>query len=132
MLKIDFNRENIEKCLCTDCPVHKGNNCIEDQVKLMEEISKDLDIDTGIMIGPDELPKLYCATGKTKCTDLNTHEECQCPQCEVWKENDLEVRDALAYFCVNGRAVECCKITIDEEDFDNKSREMRRTYYTPI
>ena len=132
MLKIDFNRKNIEKCLCTGCPVQKENSCIKDQIEEMEEISKDIDIDTGVMIGPDEVPKLYCSTGKTKCKDLETHEECQCPQCEVWKENDLEVRDAFAYFCVNGRAVECCIINNDEEDFDDKSREMRQLYYTPI
>jgi hypothetical protein len=131
MLKIDFNRENLDKCLCPGCPVQKESNCIKDQVIEMEEVSHDIDIDSGVMIGPDEVPKLYCSTGKSKCNDLYTHEECQCPQCDVWKENDLEVRGAPAYFCVNGRAVECCKITGDE-DFDAKSREMRRTYYTPI
>ncbi len=131
MLKIDFNKRNMEKCLCLGCPVQKDSACIKDQVEIMEEVNKDVDIDTGVMIGPDEVPKLYCATGKSKCNDLYTHEECQCPQCDVWKEKDLEVRGAPAYFCINGRAVECCKI-ISDEDFDAKSREMRRLYYTPI
>jgi len=79
MLKIDFNRENIEKCLFTGCPVQKENSCIIGQVKEMEEISKDIDIDTGVMIGPDEVPKLYCATGKTKCNDLHTMKNVNAP-----------------------------------------------------
>ena len=132
MFKIDFNKENMAKCHCPDCPVQKNSSCVKDQIKEMEEIGKDMDIDSGFMIGPEEVPRLYCATGKTKCNDLYTHEECQCPKCDVWKEYDLEVRDAPAYFCINGRAVECCKITGDDEEFDTKSREMRRTYYTPI
>lgn len=48
----------------------------------MEEISKDVDIDSGFMIGSNKVPKLYCATGKTKCNDLYNQEECQCTNCE--------------------------------------------------
>jgi hypothetical protein len=34
MLKIDFNRENLDKCLCPGCPVQKESNCIKDQVMI--------------------------------------------------------------------------------------------------
>ncbi|MGA2677350.1 MAG: DUF2769 domain-containing protein [Methanobacterium sp.] len=132
MLEIDFNKKNLDKCLCSNCPVQQDNSCVKDQVEEMEEIGKDIDIDSGVMMGPDEVPKLYCTTGKTKCGDLESHEECQCPKCDVWMENDLEVRGAPAYFCINGRAVECCKIVSDDDERDSKLRELRRSYYTPI
>ncbi len=131
MLEIDFNKENMEKCLCPDCPVQTGSSCVKDQVKDMKEIQSG-DVDSGFLVGPEEVPQLYCATGKTNCTDLYTHEECQCPKCDVWKENDLEVRGAPAYFCTNGRAVECCEIVSDDQERESKLRELRRTYYTPI
>ena len=131
MLKIDFNTENMDKCLCQDCPVQIGSNCVKDEIRKIEEIQSE-DVDAGVMIEPEEVPKLYCATGKTNCKDLYTHEECQCPNCDVWKENDLEVRGAPAYFCINGRAVECCKIVTDDEEHKAKLRGLRRTYYTPI
>lgn len=110
MLEIDFNKKNLDKCLCLNCPVQKDSSCVKDQ----------------------EVPKLYCATGKSKCGDLKSHEECQCPKCDVWMENDSEVRRAPAYFCINGRAVECCKIVSDDDERDSKLRELRRSYYTPI
>ena len=67
MLEIDFNKKNLDKCLCSNCPVQQDNSCVKDQVEEMEEIGKDIDIDSGVMMGPDEVPKLYCTTGKTKC-----------------------------------------------------------------
>lgn len=131
MLKIEFTKENLDKCLCIDCPVQSKSSCVKNQIKKIEEINQS-DIDSGFMVGLDNVPQLYCATGKTNCTDLYTHEECQCKQCDVWKENDLEVRGAPAYFCINGRAEDCCKIVTDDQEKGTKLRELRRTYYTPI
>ncbi len=133
MFKIDFNRENLEKCLCTECPVQSESSCIKDQLKLMEETGHSLDIDTGFFLDPKKVPKLYCATGKTRCDDLNFHEECQCINCDVWKEYDLETRGAPGYFCKHGKASECCEINVGEDrNQKSKLRELRRTYYTPI
>ena len=132
MLKIDFNLENMEKCLCDDCPVQAKSSCVKDQKKIMQEIGHSVDIDSGFILDPDKIPKLYCAKGKTICKDLYYHEECQCFKCRIWKEYDLEVRKAPAYFCKNGKAKDCCKITDDDTDRDAKLRELKRTYYTPI
>jgi len=132
MLKIDFNLENMEKCLCDDCPVQVKSSCVKDQKKIMQEIGHSVDIDSGFILDPDKIPKLYCAKGKTICKDLYYHEECQCFKCRIWKEYDLEVREAPAYFCKNGKAKDCCKITDDDTDRDAKLRELKRTYYTPI
>ncbi len=133
MLKIDFDKENMEKCLCADCPVQANSSCVNDQLKMMEEIGHSIDIDSGVMLDKEKVPKVYCAKGQTICDDLNLHEECQCKNCEIWKEYDLEVRKAPAYFCKNGKAKDCCKIKTDEDiEREQELRELRRTYYTPI
>lgn len=133
MLKIEFNLENMEKCLCTECPVQAESSCVKDQLKIMEESKHSIDIDSGFILEPEKIPKLYCATGKTSCGDLYFHEECQCKNCTIWKEYDLEVRGAPAYFCKNGKATDCCEIKSDEDqDREAKLRELRRTYYTPV
>jgi hypothetical protein len=132
MIEIDFNPENMEKCLCAQCPVQAKSSCVKDQWKEMEEASS-ADIDSGFVVDPEKVPQLYCATGKTICGDLYFHEECQCKGCDVWKENDLAARGAPAYFCKNGEASECCEIDIGEDESrEAKLRELRRTYYTPV
>ncbi len=132
MLKIDFNLENLEKCLCSECPVQTKSSCINDQMKIIEEVGHSVDIDSGYILDPEKIPKVFCAHGKTPCQDLDFHEECQCINCDIWKEYDLEVREAPAYFCKNGKAVDCCEITDDTKDRESKLRELKRTYYTPI
>jgi len=132
MLKINFDLENMEKCLCSECPVQSNNSCVNDQIKIIEEVGHSVDIDSGFILDQEKIPKVYCAHGKTNCKDLDYHEECQCIKCEVWKEYDLEVREALGYFCKNGKAVDCCKMTDDTEDRKSKLRELKRAYYTPI
>jgi len=133
MLKIDFNPENIEKCLCAECPVQSNSSCVRYQLKMMEEIGHSIDLDSGSILDPEKVPKLYCAKGKSICEDLNLHEECQCKNCKIWREYDLEVRGTPVYFCKNGKAEECCEIRSDDiVESEKKLRELRRTYYTPI
>ena len=132
MLKIDFNQENMEKCLCAECLVQAKSSCVKNQLKILEETGHAIDIDSGFMVEPEKVPKVYCSKGETSCEDLYFHEECQCPNCDVWREYDLEVRGAPAYFCKNGKAEECCEITDESRDREAKLRELRRSYYTPI
>jgi hypothetical protein len=133
MLEIDFNQENLEKCLCIECPVQTKSQCIKDQIKLWKELGHSIDIDSGFILNPEKIPKLYCSTGKSRCEDLNLDEECQCKKCDLWKEFDLEVRGTPAYFCENGKANDCCEININEDrDREAKLRKLRRSYYTPI
>jgi hypothetical protein len=132
MLKIEFDQEKMDKCLCDNCPVQSKSSCIKDQNMIMEETGRNMDIDSGFILDPEKVPKVYCATGKTSCDDLDFHEECQCFKCDVWIEYDLEARGAPGYFCKNGKATECCEIELDEKQIQkSKLREIRRTYYTP-
>ncbi len=132
MLKIDFNLNNLEKCLCSKCPVQTKSSCIKDQMKIIEEVGHSVDLDSGYILDPEKVPMVFCSHGKTKCKDLDFHEECQCINCDIWKEYDLEVREAPAYFCKNGKAKDCCEINNDIENRKSKLRELKRTYYTPI
>lgn len=133
MIKIKFNQQNLEKCLCLECPVQAKSSCVSDQLKIMRETKHSMDIDSVYILEPGKVPKLYCATSKTSCSDLNFHEECLCINCDIWKEYDLEVRGAPAYFCKNGKTTDCCEIKSDEvTDREAKLRELKRTYYTPV
>jgi hypothetical protein len=47
-----------------------------------------------------DMPGLYCATGKAICDDLDYSQSCSCPTCGVWVDNRL---DSLKY-CGQGSA----------------------------
>lgn len=103
MVKIDCEWINVQKCLCPTCSVQGESNCVKDKLKKLQEMmSKDIDIAT--MIEPKDIPGLYCATGKATCSDLYFHEECQCVNCSIWKENDLASGEPHGYFCRDGEA----------------------------
>jgi hypothetical protein len=47
-----------------------------------------------------DMPGMYCATGKAMCDDLDYDQGCDCPACAVWVDNHL---DSLKY-CSKGSA----------------------------
>jgi hypothetical protein len=103
MGKIEFSMENVNKCLCPTCPVQKTSSCVKNKLSTMQEkISEDIDIAS--IIEASDVPGLYCASGKTSCGDLYFHEECKCPECQIFKENDLMSGQPGGYFCKEGKA----------------------------
>jgi hypothetical protein len=80
------------------------------------------------LIGPEEFPGLYCASGRENCTDLDEHEECLCMDCLIWKENDLESGDPSSYFCIKGPSIHCNIGKTNNED-PERVAEMLRHYY---
>jgi hypothetical protein len=103
MGEVDFNNENVMKCLCTGCPVQGTSECVKGKIQKMQEMMAE-DIDIATVIGPEDVPGLYCASGEASCTDLYYHEECQCPQCPVFKENELADGKPVGYYCRDGKA----------------------------
>jgi hypothetical protein len=80
MAKVEYSKENVEKCWCGSCPVQSHSAC----AKELYEASK-----ASEELGPPEsMPGLYCATGKATCDDLQLVNLCNCPACLVWGEND--------------------------------------------
>jgi len=121
-MEIVFNLENIEKCLCSECMVHEKSGCIKDKMKLLQEKAL-----SSSLIEPEEFPALYCAYGKEKCHDLDRHEECRCPDCSIYLENELESGGPSSYFCMDGHSIKASR-SADTEDII-LINEMLRDYY---
>lgn len=95
---IKFERENMVKCLCQQCPVQKESECAQNKMKMLQISMK------GMSPEPSDFPGMYCANGKAICSDLNPHKTCKCINCDVWKENNLNSGQPGIYFCQNGKA----------------------------
>lgn len=52
-MEVEFNLENLKKCLCDCCPVQNKTRCVLDKMKIIQEISQD-DLDSRIMIEKKE------------------------------------------------------------------------------
>jgi hypothetical protein len=104
-MEIEFNLENLKKCLCPTCPVQTKCNCAIDELKIMQEITQG-DLDSRMMIEQERIPALYCTSGKASFKGLETGQKCQCDECLVWKENNLFSGEPPGYFCREGEARE--------------------------
>jgi hypothetical protein len=95
---IDFDRENMIKCLCSQCPVQRNSECAQNKMKMLQISMK------GMSPEPSDFPGMYCANGKAVCDDLDVHKKCQCINCEVWKKYELNSKKPDLNFCQNGKA----------------------------
>ncbi len=103
MGKVEFSLENIEKCICNECPVQAGSTCVkEKQMKVPEMIPKN--VADEIESNSEMFPTLYCASGKATCPDVDFNEMCQCNKCPLWKEYELPYGEPMGYFCRDGEA----------------------------
>ncbi|MCE7698885.1 MAG: DUF5518 domain-containing protein [Methanobacterium paludis] len=98
---IEFKPDNIQKCLCTTCPVQEESECVKEKAKTFKEMMQS---EGDMMPHPIDVPGMYCANGKATCEDLDATKMCQCTNCLVWKENDLESAELKGYFCRDGKA----------------------------
>lgn len=101
---VEFNMENINKCLCKLCPVQANSDCVRIKMKIIQEKMSE-DIDIAVPVEPGDVPGLYCSSGKTGCDDLYYHEECKCMDCEVFQENNLMENKPLGYYCRDGKSI---------------------------
>jgi hypothetical protein len=95
---IKFERENMVKCICQQCPVQKESECAQNKMKMLQISMK------GMSPEPSDFPGMYCANGKAICSDLDPDKKCNCINCDVWKEHNLNSRQPGIYFCQNGKA----------------------------
>lgn len=94
--------ENIKKCICPKCPVQTNSKCSVDKLDNLGRGSGNAR--EGDLPEPQNVPGLYCATGKATCQDLNPKKRCICTACTVWKEYHLQNVDPVLYFCIKGKA----------------------------
>lgn len=96
--EIDFDRNNMIRCLCPQCNVQKTSECAQNKMKMLQISMR------GMSPEPSEFPGMYCANGKTDCEDLDQSKKCICLNCDVWKEHNLDEGEPKNYFCQKGKA----------------------------
>lgn len=122
-MELEFNRKNIEKCLCRKCKVQNKSQCISNKKITLQEKALSSEL-----IEPKEFPGLYCATGKEECLDLDGHEECLCPECMIYMENELLTGTPNKYFCLDGPST-CYDFTESTSEDINRINDLLRHYY---
>ena len=96
--KIGFTMEDLEKCLCPTCPVQADSTCSKENLMKMHRMMKNIEIPES-----DVVPGVYCASGKTGCSDLDFDQTCQCNYCGNGKKKDLENGKIMGFFCRDGK-----------------------------
>lgn len=100
--KVPYTLENIKRCMCPKCPVQANSKCAMDK---LDSLVKALESAGGGNVPePQNVPGVYCSTGKATCQDLDPDQQCICYTCAVWKEYNLGDGTPSMYFCQNGKA----------------------------
>ena len=99
---VPYNRANVNRCRCPQCPVQDDSQCAQDKFKSSKQLMENLP--EGEVPDPEDFPGVYCSEGEATCSDLDPDRKCICGSCEVWKENDLKDANPNNHFCHNGRA----------------------------
>jgi hypothetical protein len=100
--KVPYTVANIKKCMCPKCPVQADSTCVKGKLEnLMRELES---AGEGNVPEPQNVPGIYCSTGKATCQDLNPQKGCICNTCAVWKEYHLQNVKPVMYFCQKGKA----------------------------
>lgn len=98
MAKVPFEKDAVAKCICPQCPVQTKSKCAQDlKPKLEEALSHS-------PLRREEIPGLYCATGKAACPDLDTGQSCICGDCPVFARYKLAAAKPAMYYCKDGSA----------------------------
>ncbi|MBW1671314.1 MAG: DUF2769 domain-containing protein [Deltaproteobacteria bacterium] len=100
--RVPFTVENINKCICIDCPVQNTSQCVKEKMKKAKELMENME--GGLISKPEDIPGLYCAPGVAKCKDINTTQMCICGDCPLWEKYNLESGKPFGYYCRDGKA----------------------------
>jgi len=122
-MEIEFNAENIGKCLCLKCKVQGKSQCVQDKLILLQEESL-----SSSLVEPKEFPALHCASGIEHCSDLDGNEKCLCGECPVYAENDLGSGSPERYFCLDGPSTGCCLGGTNFEDAGEVAKMLSHYY----
>lgn len=124
-MEVLFNIANYTRCLCPVCKVQSGSSCIAGKEAIWRETRKaagrvleayavnpeTYELEAGLLqeheVGKrsgfkkpaeSEMKELYCAVGRSECSDLDSDRLCLCGDCAVWLAHLLGHR----YFCLMG------------------------------
>ncbi len=99
---VPYTRANLNKCKCPQCPVQADSNCVKDKLESLKKAMENMP--EGEVPNPEDVPGIYCSTGKAGCEDLNPDRKCICYTCDVWNGYNLGTGKPSMYFCQKGRA----------------------------
>ena len=90
---------NATRCLCpTKCPVQTASACVKGKVSKINDALK------ASPLKREDIPGVYCSSGKATCKDINTNQACQCGSCAVFAEFRLAGGKPVGYYCRDGSA----------------------------
>jgi hypothetical protein len=96
--KVDFNTGNVGKCQCPKCPVQSKSQCVSGKLgTITQALSKS-------PLVREDIPGVYCSTGKATCQDLDPTQSCICGNCSVFKEYSLATGKPVGYYCRDGHS----------------------------
>ncbi len=97
-MSVEYNKKNLERCICKSCPVQMDSVCANDRKLKMMDMLQNMK-ETDLMPEPAHIAGIYCSIGKSTCPDIDTDQKCQCGKCPVFKENQL----TTGYYCKLGK-----------------------------
>lgn len=94
--KVPFNTTTVGQCLCPECPVQAKSNCVANLKKtLQESLARN-------PLQKEDIPGVYCSTGRATCTDLDPGQKCLCWDCPVFAQYKLTGAQPAGYYCRDG------------------------------
>jgi hypothetical protein len=97
-VKVPFVLDNVSKCLCPGCPVQAQSKCVAGlKSGLTAALKKN-------PLRREEVPGVYCGSGKAACADLDPKKDCLCGDCAVFSRYGLANGKPDMYFCKAGAA----------------------------
>lgn len=103
MTKVDFSMDNIKKCICAKCPVQAKSECAKNKSEMMMKMMGSSE-SMKMVPKAEDVPGMYCSTGKAVCADIDTKKMCICGTCLLWGEYKLAEGKPMGYFCSDGMA----------------------------
>ncbi len=97
-INVPFSKDTVTNCLCPSCPVQQDSQCVKDKTRNMQAAL------SSNSLNPSAIPAAYCATGKATCQDIDTNQDCICPNCSVFNKYNLDNGTPVMYYCKDGKA----------------------------
>ncbi len=95
-VRVPFIAANVGKCMCPKCPVQSKSSCVAGKLSTIEAALK------ANPLKKEDIPGVYCSTGKATCTDINPNASCLCGACGVYDQYKLANFKPGGRFCGNG------------------------------
>lgn len=97
-VKVPFQTTNVTKCMCPKCPVQSKSKCASGKLSTLKDALKNNPLKR------EDIPTVYCSTGKADCRDLDTKQPCICGSCAVFDHYKLAGFQPVGYYCRDGNA----------------------------